>query len=186
MDETHILFENSPSKTIAKQGQETVEIEKKFKDSKSGSTYIASIAMDPSIKIPLYCVAKGTTEQCQRNYENLSEEKCHMDHSKSGWTTVEVMRKYINFISDFMSHEPVALVLDIYKTHTAKEVKDLAASLQNPVENICNSHKEIYAEVHSRFLKIWDNISTSALASAWNIPGLGIDEETVDPEYVPF
>ena len=43
-----------------------------------------------------------------------------------------------------------------------------------------------YFQLLHIWTSLWDNISTSALASAWNIPGLGIDEETVDPDYVPF
>ena len=56
-------------------------------------------------------------------------DKCVMDHSKSGWCTVDVMQRYLNWISLVMNKEPFALVLDIYRTHITQDVKNLAAKL---------------------------------------------------------
>jgi len=40
MDETHVLVDYIPTSTIAKKEQETLIVEKKFNDTKSGTTYI--------------------------------------------------------------------------------------------------------------------------------------------------
>jgi len=129
MDETQILVDNYPSNTIAKKGQKTVIVEKKFNDSKTGTTYIGTICYDPNQRFPLFCIAHGTTEVCERKYQNV-ENECQMDHSESGWTTVEVMKDYLNWLSIEMKNQPFALVLDIYATHITKDVKDLASQLK--------------------------------------------------------
>ena len=85
--------------------------------------------MDPSIRIPLYCVAKGKTNQCESKYEN-NDKLCRMDHSASGWTTTEVMIDYIDWLYQEMDSEPFALVLDVYASHISEDVERHAAQLE--------------------------------------------------------
>ncbi|MBR4634431.1 hypothetical protein IKO50_05835 [bacterium] len=130
MDETQVLLNNFNKKTIAIKGQKTVTVEKDFVDLKAGTTYIGTISMDPTQKFPLYCIAKGLSPVCEEKYGNeMFTDKCVMDHSKSGWCTVDVMQRYLNWISLVMNKEPFALVLDIYRTHITQDVKNLAAKL---------------------------------------------------------
>ena len=64
MDETFVRLDNLPSRTITHQGEKTVKVERNFVDSKAGTTYIGTIAMDPTRRFPLYCIAKGKTPGC--------------------------------------------------------------------------------------------------------------------------
>ena len=134
MDETQIKLNNFPLETIARQGQQDVEIHQKFVNTKIGTTYIGTIAMDPSKRFPLYCIAKGETDFVDQKYNNVSENECVMDYSSNGWCTADVMIRYINWLINQMHNEPFALALDIYSAHITHDVKKHAAD--NNVELI--------------------------------------------------
>jgi len=116
MDETHILLDYSSPYTIAKKGQKTVSIKKQYLDQKAGTTYIGTIAMDPTVRFPLYCIAKGFSERSFDKYQNTAS-KCKMDFSESGWCTFEAMKRYVEWLYEKMGRIPFALVLDGYTTH---------------------------------------------------------------------
>lgn len=207
MDETQVLLNNSPSTTIAKKGQKDVAINKSYVDPKIGTTYIATISMDPQRRFPLYAIAKGKSEVCQRKYCNTDPTKCQMDNSESGWDTVEVMENYLNWLSEEMQYKKFALVLDVYTTHIAERIKTYAQDLgieliyvpangtgiyqpldrsifgivkkklskkelQTSMIEAAETRKNLYAIVHGEVKKVWETISTAAINSAWDIPGL--------------
>ena len=216
MDETHVLLNNFAAYTIAKKGQNDVVIDKSCINEKAGTTYIGTIAMDPSIKFPLYCIAKGKTPTCEKKYNNTDPNKSEMDHSDSGWCSVDVMKRYLNWISSQMGGQPFALVMDIYTTHIADSIKEEASNLNieciyvpangtgtyQPLDRkifgivkkqlakaeLHSSKtdtaqtKELYGIVHEEVIKIWNNISTSALNSAWDIPDLKLDSVNLSNE----
>ena len=126
MDETQVLLNNYPSYTIALVGQESVTIEKKFLDEKAGTTYIGTISNDPSVRFPLYCIAKGKTNRCEEKYENTNTNDCQMDHAEEGWCTQFVMIRYLTWLYALMGNEPFALVLDIYRAHITDDVSKFA------------------------------------------------------------
>ena len=99
MDETHVLLNNFPTYTIARQGQQTVTIDKEYFNLKSGTTYIGTIAMDPAKRFPLYCISKGLTPVCERKYENVSEEEFKMDHSLGFYRTYICSCKWYMYLS---------------------------------------------------------------------------------------
>jgi len=35
---------------------------------------------------------------CVKKYENVSEDECKKDHSETGWTAVNVMKKYLKMV----------------------------------------------------------------------------------------
>ena len=83
-------------------------------------------------KFPLVIVAKGKTSRCT---EKFKENNCDCDQtmymfSENGWTTVEVMKQYLNWLSKEMGNEPFALIIDCFKAHIDQTVKDLATKLQ--------------------------------------------------------
>ena len=210
MDETHINLNNYSPKTIAKKGAQDVTIDVANKNDKAGTTYIGTIAMDPSVRFPLYLVAKGKTEKCEKKYNNTDRLRSEMDHSSSGWCTVDVMSRYLHWLSDCMGGKPFALVLDIYTTHIADEIREIATNLgieciyvpangtgqYQPLDRRIfgimkkqlskqENHsfqieaakpKELYGIVHQKVLKIWQNISTAAINSAWDINGLELPQ----------
>ena len=213
MDETQILLSNFSQSTIAKKGQQTVTINAKCTDLKAGSTYIGTIAMDPLKRFPLYCIAHGKTEVCERKYQN-DEARCQMYHSESGWCSVEVMENYLSWLSFLMDDQPFALVLDVYPTHREEDIKAFAKTMEielifvpangtgqfQPLDrrifgivkkklvatsfyDLNCERKDLYAEVHQRFLRIWENISDDAIKSAWEIPGLDYNREEDEIEH---
>lgn len=129
LDETHVLLNNFPDKTIAHCGQDTVVIETDKLDQKAGTTYIGTISMNPEKKFPLYCIALGRSPVCERKYGNIDENKCKMDHYSSGWCSVEVMKRYLAWLSNIMRNQPFALVLDVYTTHIDNDVKQRVREL---------------------------------------------------------
>ena len=124
MDETHVLINNFSDKVIAKKGQQTV-VEKESVDQKAGTTYIGTISMDPAVRFPLYCIAAGTTQGCEKKYKNISVRLCQMDHSKSGWCSDVVMKNYLIWLSQKMQNQPFALVLDVFSAHKRSRHKRL-------------------------------------------------------------
>ena len=127
MDETAVQLFNVPDRVVAKKGQETVKVSYPFYTDKTKTTYIGTISMDPNLKIPLYCIAMGKTQGCEEKYQNENcAEFCKMDHSENGWSTIEVMQRYFQWISDFCNNEPIALVLDAYSTHTDQQTQAFA------------------------------------------------------------
>jgi len=209
MDETHVLVNNFSPKTITRKGLTDVIIDVANKNDKAGTTYIGTIAMDPNVRFPLYGVAKGKTEKCEKKYNNTDRSRSEMDHSSSGWCTVDVMSRYLHWLSEYMSGQPFALVLDIYTTHIADEIRDIATQLgieciyvpangtgqyqpldrrifgivkkQLAKQELHSSQieaakpKELFGIVHEKVLKIWENISTAAINSAWDIEGLELE-----------
>ena len=44
-------------------------------------------------------------------------------------------------------------------------------------------HKELYGKMHQLLCEIWQSISPQAIESAWEIPGLPIEEESSKESY---
>ena len=128
LDESFINTFNPPSKQIAFRGQATVKFAHDKLNVKEGTTYLATVTMDPSVRIPLFIVAKGKTELCHQKYEFEEEEETedYIFHSLNGWTTCNVMMEYLEWISKQMNEEPIALLLDSYKAHMKQSVIDFA------------------------------------------------------------
>ena len=69
----------------------------------------------------------GKTSRCGKKFG--VDKKAKVFHSRSGWTTVKVMKKYLHYLHYKLANkEPCALVLDLYSTHHAPEVIDYARS----------------------------------------------------------
>lgn len=132
MDETFVRNRNIPSKILARKGQSDVKTLQEGKiNLKEGTTYICTASMNPSIRLPFAIVAKGKTKVTERKYITAEPNSDILLHSKSGWTTGEVMIKYLNWLSkEVMKNEEFALVLDVYSSHREESVKLEAARLK--------------------------------------------------------
>lgn len=199
IDETFLLNENLRKETIAVKGQKTVKIDKEKLNQKEGTTFIGAIALDPNKRIPLTLISKGKTEVCQRKYGNKGKDL--ILHSKSGWSTSNLMKRYFRWLSEKMNKQPFALVLDIYKSHISEAVKKYAkklkiklifvpacgtdtfqpldhrifAVLKSKLEKIDKGnspYKSRWQRLKSNADKIWDyEISNKLIEAAWDIPG---------------
>ena len=126
MDETQILLDNSDDYTITHKGEQDVYINKDFKDEKCGTTYIATISLNPAKRYPLILIAKGTSTGCENKYGNV--DNVLKTHSLNGWTTPQNMIDYLNLVHEWIP-EPCALVLDLFASHHCQAVKDRAQEL---------------------------------------------------------
>lgn len=53
-----------------------------------------------------------------------------MLHSLNGWSTTAVMKKYLRWIWKQMGKSGFALIIDVYKSHINKFVKNYAKNLE--------------------------------------------------------
>jgi hypothetical protein len=91
---------------------------------KSGITLVVTVAAGGT-KLPLYFIAKGTTEKCT---EKLEVPKPHRaDYSESGWMRGDVMINYLRkLIVRHTKDVPCMLILDSYGAHICDEVRAYA------------------------------------------------------------
>ena len=129
MDQTFINTYNPPHKQITKKGESTVKIIKERMNQKEGTTYLSTISMDSDLKLPLFIVARGRSELCEKKHEINTENDDFISHSLNGWTTVNIMVEYLNWISEKMDNQPFALLLDSYKAHKHPTVIEEAKKL---------------------------------------------------------
>ena len=94
---------------------------------KEGVTVLASITA-PRCKLPLWIVAKGTTEWC---HSRVGDPQGHWaTHSEKGWTTMETFSEFLMSLRErYPDDKPVYLVLDCYSVHRSDEIRLLANTL---------------------------------------------------------
>ncbi|KAH0800446.1 DDE superfamily endonuclease containing protein [Histomonas meleagridis] len=94
---------------------------------KQSVTVLAGIKADGT-KLPLFIIAKGTTERTERNLGDISY---HISgRSKSGWTTEGTFQDYLTFLrKHFGDNDKIHLIIDHYKSHETEKIKDLANRL---------------------------------------------------------
>ncbi len=130
MDETQIKTNNLSPQMIALKGQETVKCLKENVNEKEGTTFIATVAMNPKKRFPLAIVAKGKTKRSEVKYQIDQSSPELITHSQNGYTTSDVMKVYLKWLRKRMTDGPFALILDVYKSHVEKSVRQLAEKLQ--------------------------------------------------------
>lgn len=128
MDETFVTTRNLCTRVIGLKAKETIKVTDEKLNIKEGTTFIGTVSMDPNNKIPLGVIAKGKTTRCEKKYgtENMDE---FITHSNSGWMTPAVMKAYLNWLSKKMGNGPFVLILDVYRAHIEKSVRDHASKL---------------------------------------------------------
>lgn len=202
VDETLINTFNNHMKQIAPKGQSNIKVTKDKYSEKEGTTYLATISLDPELRFPLYIIAKGKSDVCEQKYK-LEKNDDLIRHSINGWTTADTMIDYLNWLSKLMNGEPCALLLDTYRAHMQKKVLDEANKLRielifippcgtgeyqlldryvfgvlkkqlrsYKIEITEDNNKERFRIVHQNVSEIWKSIHSSVIEKAWNIPGL--------------
>lgn len=201
MDETFINIFNPPAKVVAPRGQATVKIEADRFDKKEGTTYLATITMDPTERVPLYIVAKGTTKACEKKYK-LDKSDDEINHTKNGWTTAILMINYLKWLSDRINGKPCALLIDSYRAHKQPQVLTEAKKLNielifvpscgtsifQPLDRFVfgvlkklrairfhiddSNFKNRHKLVHEKVSEIWREMHDELIIKAWDIPEL--------------
>ena len=103
-------------------------------DEKECITIIAGITMAGD-KLPLWGIARGKTVRCEEKFRTnerlsraLERNELLFTHQVSGWSDIEVVKAYIDWLSaDFLKGRPALLVWDVYASHRCDEVRQFAA-----------------------------------------------------------
>ena len=125
MDETSIKSYNNNLKALSKVGVDTVKRVFDHYNEKECTTYIWTISKNENLKLPLVLLAKGKTETCEEKHKCEKSEDKYL-HSANGWTTTDVMLKYIKWLWEQMGKKPFSLVLDVFRAHKHPDVLKLA------------------------------------------------------------
>jgi hypothetical protein len=122
MDETcWRIINGGLLKTACVRGQDNVRIHT-VPSPKDGVTAIATISATGE-KLPLWVIAKGTTDVCEHKYRTAPElqtairnRELEIVHSASGWTSQEIAIKYLGWLSHRVG-PPLFLIWDQYSVH---------------------------------------------------------------------
>ena len=128
MDETFVTTRNLQTRVVGLKGQETIRVNDENLNQKEGTTFIGTVCMDPNIRIPLGLISKGKTKRCEKKYGNQNSEEL-ITHSENGWMTPSVMKIYLKWLHEMMGKTSFALILDVYRAHIEKSVKEEAKKL---------------------------------------------------------
>lgn len=88
---------------------------------KEGTTCLATLSFDTSLKLLLYIIARGKSKKCEEKYDPGIGNDDVLDHTLNGWTTAD-----LNWISDKMNKHPIALLLDTYRAYRHPKVYEAA------------------------------------------------------------
>ena len=133
VDETCWRLINGPVKTLAIKGQEEVTVDAAC-DPKTDITVIAAVT-ESGDRLPLYVLGRGKTEACLKKYrtsevlrKHLASRAIVLDHSPSGWSDHEVMKRYLSWLRNFAGQRVIHVLWDMHASHRHAEVREWAAS----------------------------------------------------------
>ena len=126
-DETYFqIFPNNIT-SWADKGSDEINIQTNG-NVRAHATIMATICEDGTY-IPLFCIAKGTTELCERNqFDNLTHPH-RSTHSETGWMRTEIFIEYLNFLREHIPNKRIHLLVDRHSTHTCEESRNAARDL---------------------------------------------------------
>ena len=129
-----LLVPDKGLRTIAKKGVDgiTCYFNGNLKDR---LTVMEAIALDGT-KLLLLIICKGKTQRCEKKISDaeslqdyFSDGKLLIDHSKSGWATEEVCRRYLEWLHTGYAHNSrFSLLWDVYPSHKTDDIKDYATN----------------------------------------------------------
>ena len=129
MDETSVKTENFPTKLISEKGKDDVYVEKDKLNEKEATTFLGAICFDPSKRIPLGIISKGKTKVSEKKFGLTKKSPEFIGHTKSGWTSSDVIVRYLRWLKKQMKSDKFALIIDVYKSHIDQKVKTEAKKL---------------------------------------------------------
>jgi hypothetical protein len=124
-DETSWNIQYGPRRVLYEKGAPTVKLVKRVGD-KQSVTAIGTISLQGQ-KLPLWVIAKGKSQTCEKKYGY--HPSTVFAHTENGWTTEELYKSYLRWLSAGIRGEPCLLVADMYQAHRTQGVKDLAREL---------------------------------------------------------
>jgi hypothetical protein len=129
MDETSWKFLNHGAFTIADTGAEGVQCHFSA-DAKDCITAIATISAAGD-KLPLWVLAKGKTQRCERRYRALPvSPDLHITHSINGWTNQLIADQYLRYMRRYVGGRTrFVLLWDVFSAHRDARIMRIARSL---------------------------------------------------------
>ena len=135
IDETAWRIVNGKLKTIARRGTDSVTIESALNIEKACVTAIAACNRNGDC-LPLWVLAKGKTQRCERRYREsielkhfLASERLVIDHTENGWSDKSLMLRYLAWLRALYPRDPLCVIMDLHASHRAEEVQQFAGGL---------------------------------------------------------
>lgn len=131
VDETCWRVVNGRLKTLATRGQDEVIVTSDG-NPKTDVTVICACSRAGD-RLPLYMVAKGKTEKCTKRYKESPHLRRHfashdlvIDFSSKGWSTHEVMKRFLKWLRDYNKGQRFFVVWDVHASHRHESVLEWA------------------------------------------------------------
>ena len=132
MDETAWRLFNGSLKTIDRRGSDEVVSATKL-DARTCITVISAITMSGK-KLPVWAIAKGVTVKCEERFRNNERLRSYIasgdlviTHSVNGWTTHDVAKCYLQWLSKYFHRSYIYLIWDLHASHRSSGIKKIAA-----------------------------------------------------------
>jgi hypothetical protein len=126
-DESNWLVVQPPKKIVAIRGSDSVKCTI-LGNPKAGFTFMGTIT-ENGLKLPIYALAKGTTENCHKQFGLKKRNNCVIDHSYSGWTTADVYNRYLVWLRKQLPKSKfgdIYLIADQFDAHWYTGVEQFA------------------------------------------------------------
>jgi hypothetical protein len=100
-------------KTWAETGTENVQ--RHIEGNEKDSFTVTATVTAARTKLPPVLIASGKTRRCEVGQFGEDTADHWTDHSESGWTTVEALPHFVDFLRSYYDHqEPLWPLLDCY------------------------------------------------------------------------
>jgi hypothetical protein len=110
---------------VAEKGTETVKLKVPRGDKECYTGYGCLSAAGE--KLPLWVLTKGKTDRSHAKFGAAPD--VIIQHTPNGWTTDDLMVKYIEWLSISRQNEPLMLIFDVCKAHRTPKPRQRAQEL---------------------------------------------------------
>jgi hypothetical protein len=124
-DETSWKCYLGPQKVVAEKGTLTVKLSAPRGEKECYTAY-GCISAERQ-KLPFWILTKGKTNRPHAKFGAIPG--VTIQHPPNGWTTDDMMVKYLEWLSQQCQGEPLLLVLDAYRAHRTNKVRQRAKEL---------------------------------------------------------
>ena len=126
-DETYFQIFLNNIASWADKGSDEINIQTNG-NVRAHATIMATICEDGTY-IPLFCIAKGTTELCERNqFGNLTHPH-QSTHLETSWMRTEIFIEYLNFLRVHIPNKRIHLLVDRHSTNCCEESRNATRDL---------------------------------------------------------
>lgn len=200
MDETSVRIVNNSTRTVAPIGVDQIVINSEVNE-KECFTAIGTCTKEQTY--PLIIIAAGLTDRSCEKFKVRGDTQVWPSENLKGWMNEDIMIHYLDYLHhNWAEKEPCALLLDCFKAHCTKKVREYARRLfieliyvpangtsdfqpldrrifgivKSKLRSLAGSKiyegSERYEMIAKDLIKAWGEISRENLEKAWEIPNL--------------